>query len=131
NFRVYQQSSEQSTGLTNNTILSITEDNKGNVWIGTQHGLNKITMDKNGRVSFENFFAQNGFPNDYIHAVLTDKHANVWMSTNSGIVKYDVEKKDFKNFDSRDGLVANVFTENSSFLSDSGEMFFGSINGFT
>jgi ligand-binding sensor domain-containing protein/signal transduction histidine kinase/DNA-binding response OmpR family regulator len=130
-FVVYQQDSEPSSGLSNNTILSISEDNKGNIWIGTQHGLNKIAGNNEGRVLVENFFAQHGFPNDYVHAVLADRQGNVWMSTNSGLVKYDMKRREFRDFDTRDGLRTNVFTENSALLSPQGEMFFGSTKGLT
>lgn len=130
-FVVYQQDSGPSLGMTNNTILSISEDIKGNIWIGTQHGLNELITNKEGKISIKNFFAQHGFPNDYVHAVLTDNRNNVWMSTNSGVVRYNRQKNEFRDFDIRDGLKTNVFTENSAFLSRHGEMFFGNTKGLT
>ncbi|PPL04502.1 hybrid sensor histidine kinase/response regulator transcription factor [Parapedobacter indicus] len=130
-FTVYRQQNNLPACLTNNTVLCITEDQRGGIWIGTQHGFNKLTEDKHGKYAFENHFAQNGFPNDYIHAIQPDRHDNIWMSTNNGIVKYDTKNSEFQHFDTRDGLISNVFSENSSFLSNRGEIYFGSIKGIT
>jgi ligand-binding sensor domain-containing protein/DNA-binding CsgD family transcriptional regulator len=40
----------QSTGLGNNTILSLFEDNNGNVWLGSDHGINNINFNAPFRV---------------------------------------------------------------------------------
>ncbi len=130
-FKVYQQRNDHAFSLTGNTVLCITEDPGGDIWIGTQHGLNRLISDQDGNIGFENFFAQNGFPNDYVHAIEPDGSGNIWMSTNRGIVKYAVADNEFHNFDTRDGLISNVFSENSSFLSDKGAIYFGSIKGIT
>ncbi|MFB2120654.1 two-component regulator propeller domain-containing protein [Parapedobacter sp. 2B3] len=130
-FIVYRQQNNLPACLTNNTVLCITEDQSGGIWIGTQHGFNKLIEDESGKYTFENHFAQNGFPNDYVHAIRPDRHGNIWMSTNNGIVKYDTKKGEFQHFDTRDGLISNVFSENSSFISSRGELYFGSIKGIT
>ena len=41
---------DQSTGLGNNTILSLLEDNNGNVWLGSDHGINNINFNAPFRV---------------------------------------------------------------------------------
>src|SRR3546814_15808757 len=51
------------------------------------------------------------------------------MSTNSGIVKYTAQENEFQNFDTRDGLLSNIFSENSSFVSEQGVLYFGSSRG--
>lgn len=130
-FTVYQQRNGDPASLTNNTVLCINEDPNGSIWIGTQHGFNRLVADGDGTISFENHFAQNGFPNDYVHAIEPDKLGNLWMSTNSGIVKYAIDNGEFHNFDTRDGLISNIFSENSSFVSNEGEISFGSIKGVT
>lgn len=130
-FTVYQQRNGHASSLTDNTVLCMTEDPRGDIWIGTQHGFNRLISDQEGNIAFENFFAQNGFPNDYVHGIEPDGSGNIWMSTNSGIVKYRVADNEFHNFDTRDGLISNVFSENSSFISEEGAIYFGSIKGIT
>src|SRR5690606_21332483 len=119
------------SSLSNNAVLCITEDRHGDIWIGTQHGFNRLRGDRKENYHFESYFARNGFPNDYIHAIQADRQGNIWMSTNQGIVRYTVTRNEFHNFDTRDGLISNIFSENSSFVSEEGLLFFGNSKGVT
>lgn len=119
------------TRLSNSTILTMAEDSYGNIWIGTQQGLNKVSFTSSGKIEIKSYFQTAGFPNDYIHAILIDSENNVWMSTNRGITKFIESSNSFRNFDTRDGVGSNAFSENSSFLKSNGEMLFGGINGIT
>ncbi|WP_200587124.1 hybrid sensor histidine kinase/response regulator [Pedobacter segetis] len=130
-FYVIKRKQDSENTISNNTILSLAQDQKGNIWIGTQQGLNQLEFKSKTDYKFTNFFEQAGLPNDYIHAILVDQFNNIWMSTNSGISKYNTSKNIFINFDERDGVATNTFSENSSFKSFNGQMFFGGISGLT
>lgn len=130
-FQLVKPDKNTGKGLSNNTILSIAEDSYGSLWVGTQQGLNKLSYSDKGQLAIENFYQSPGFPNDYIHSVLIDYANNVWMSTNKGITKYNIQNKNFRNFDTRDGVSSNTFSENACFVKPDGEMFFGGINGVT
>ncbi|HEX7367170.1 MAG TPA: two-component regulator propeller domain-containing protein, partial [Pelobium sp.] len=131
NFYRFHSKQTGANTLSNNTILSLTEDQSGNIWIGTQQGLNKLSYVNEANYTFTTFFEQTGLPNDYIHAILVDENNNIWMSTNRGISKYNTHAKSFVNFDERDGVSSNTFSENSSFKAADGELFFGGISGLT
>ena len=130
-FILFKRDDKSNNTISNNTILCLAEDNNGNVWIGTQQGINKLSYSDNGMYHFTKYFQSPDFPNDYIHAVLIDKNNNVWMSTNYGIVKLNQITGDFRNFDKRDGVLSNTFSENAAYQSENGKMFFGSISGLT
>ncbi len=130
NFKLLGNANNLSLKLTNNTILSLAEDTRGNIWVGTQQGLNKVST-KNSSISIKKYFGQTGFPNDYVHAIQIDTKDNVWLATNKGITKFNDLKNEFINFDTQDGLIANAFSENASFQSENGEIFFGSVKGIT
>jgi signal transduction histidine kinase/ligand-binding sensor domain-containing protein/DNA-binding response OmpR family regulator len=131
NFKVFIHDNKADQSLSSNSILSLTEDGYGNIWAGTQQGLNELTFLDNGKLEIKNFYQCAGFPNDYVHAVLVDNDNNIWMSTNKGITKYNIRTKNFRNFDIRDGVSSNTFSENVAYLQSDGEMYFGSINGVT
>lgn len=131
NFNVFRRQPNQKNGLSNNTILSLKEDHKGNIWVGTQQGVNELTFKASKKVTFHPYFEQPGFPNDYIHAIQVDQFNNIWMSTNRGITKYNTKAQTFRNFDRRDGVASNTFSENCSYLANDGQMFFGGISGLT
>ena len=103
-------------------------DSENNIWIGTQYGLNKLDKE---RKNFARYTEEDGLANNFIYGVLVDEDDNVWMSTNSGISKYDVSDEKFINYDVTDGLQGNEFNGFSYHKNDSGEMFFGGVNGLT
>lgn len=130
-FQVFTQVSGQHNSLSNNTILSVTEDKFGHIWAATQYGLNKIIAVKDNELVVESFTAKQGLPSDYIHAVISDAAGHIWASTNKGIVRFNVAKMSFAVFDKRDGVQSNVFSENASFKDDAGRFFFGGLEGLT
>ena len=67
-------------GLANNSVCSITEDIKENIWIGTEGGLSRF----DGK-SFTNFTAEHGLPDNYVTQVLITKEKNIAIGTNFGV----------------------------------------------
>ena len=117
---------ENSNSISNNSIRIITEDYKGNLWIGTSGGLNKLNKENE---EFTNYTTIDGLPNNNIYGILIDDNNNLWMSTNRGLSKMDPEKETFQNLNVADGLQSNEFNGNSYRKLKSGELVFGGING--
>lgn len=109
-----------------NSIRSISEDNHGNLWIGTSYGLNKF--DKKSEV-FTSYTKKNGLNNNTIYGVVLDIYGNPWMSTNNGISMIDVDNNTIVNLTITDGLQDNEFNGKAYYRSKKGELFFGGING--
>lgn len=78
-------------GLTENTVLSIFQDNQGFMWFGTFSGLNRFDGYK-----FKTYKAlpsnQNGLLNDKIEYIDQDKYGFIWIRTSDGII-YRLDKK--------------------------------------
>ncbi|GFZ32017.1 hypothetical protein CSC2_25430 [Clostridium zeae] len=123
---IYRNDSNDKNSLTSNSVKSIAEDSIGNIWIATNHGLNRLNKEKE---QFERYTEKDGLVNNYLYGVLIDEYNNPWVSTNGGISKFDVNKNTFVNYDESDGLQGNEFNEYSFYKGLSGEMFFGGING--
>ena len=108
-------------------ISVIYEDNKQNLWVGTEGaGINLYDYNNQG---FENFTESDGLPNGVINAILEDERGHLWLSTNNGVSKFDTDKRIFENYDVRDGLQSNEFIRLSSYKTALGWMYFGGING--
>ncbi len=128
-FKYYRHIPNKINSLSNNIVLSITADPLSDsiLWLGTAGGgLNRFDYKAN---SFSSFNEEDGLPNDVVYAALPDKNGNLWLSTNKGISCFNPKEKSFRNYDIRDGLQSNEFNTSASFLSKSGEMFFGGIKG--
>lgn len=131
NFKCFLQTDEPDISISNNTILNLTEDAQGNIWAGTQFGLNKITIDNNNDIKVKIYTVKDGLSSDYIHAVLTDEQGRIWASTNKGINRLNKAATSFAVFDKRDGIQSSVFSENAAFKTKEGLLFFGGVEGVT
>ena len=126
----YRHDERDPHSLSNDNVLSVCKDRRGDYWIGTADGLNRFDPEKE---VFEQFHLTNGLPSETVYSILEDKLGNLWMGTNNGISRFDPIEKTFKNYDIHDGLQGNQFTSNPGayFKSQRGEFFFGGINGLT
>ncbi|WP_375559727.1 two-component regulator propeller domain-containing protein [Bernardetia sp. OM2101] len=107
-------------------VLSIHQDKKGVIWLGTKDGFYRFdTLTK----IFKKYTVSDGLPNEVIYAILEDENYNLWLSTNYGISKFNKETEIFENYDESDGLQNNEFNTKAHFKSEEGELFFGGING--
>lgn len=113
--------------LSHNTIMGLCEDRLNNLWIGTYGGgLNRFNPATGG---FTSFTERDGLSNDVIYGILEDEQGNLWLSTNRGLSRFNPHTRQFRNYDIDDGLQDNEFNAGAYFKSQSGELFFGGING--
>ncbi|MEO6548960.1 MAG: two-component regulator propeller domain-containing protein [Ferruginibacter sp.] len=113
--------------ISNDDIYCITEDLEGNLWFGTGLGLNRLDANT-GQI--KKYYIKDGLPNNTVTGLLFDKKESMWISTFNGLCRFNMRTGVFKTFDTNDGLQSNEFKMNSCFLSRSGKMYFGGINGF-
>lgn len=72
-------------GLSNNTIRAIHEDRRGDVWIATDFGVNRIRPD--GRI--ESFAGRSGLGTDYAMAIAESPDGRLWFATGAGLAEFD------------------------------------------
>lgn len=112
--------------LPNETIYTLCEDSRRDIWAGTSTGLVRLNPhDK----SIKKFTTKDGLPSDMITAVRTDRKGNLWISTSHGLSQLDMRTMKFANFFADDGLQGNEFSKNAA-IAD-GELLFGGTNGVT
>ena len=112
--------------ISDNFVECMAEDNDGNIWVGTHLGVNWLNSDK---VSFHHISKYEGLANDWITAIKVDSKNHIWVSTLGGISCISDNGKTIKNFDSDDGLPANIFLPRSVLRDSSGNLYFGSEKG--
>jgi len=115
--------------LSDNSIMTIFEDSKKNVWIATRGGLNKFNKKTQ---KFVGYSKQNGFPHSTIVGIQEDNNGKLWVSSLNGLSCFDPETEEIKNYAIDDGLQGMLFNNRSAYNTNKkGEMFFGGDNGFT
>jgi ligand-binding sensor domain-containing protein len=83
-------------GLTSDNIYSVICDDNGNVWAGTQNGVDRLTIDNSGNISsIDNFGRYDGFVGIENNggANFKDREGNLWFGTIKGAIKYNPSKK--------------------------------------
>lgn len=97
-FICFDASSENKNNLNTNSIMALTEDDSGNIWIGTfGGGLNRFDEDRN---SFVHFLHKNSGDNTLadndIISLTTDKAGIIWAGSHLGEGISTLERKQIK-----------------------------------
>ena len=128
----FRHMEDDPKSISSNSISTIFEDSKNNLWFGTESGLNFFNRDSS---NFSLYSEEDGLPNNSIKGILEDNQGNLWLSTNNGLSKFisAVNKPkipEFKNYSVEDGLQGNEFNGRACLKGKDGKFYFGGNNGF-
>lgn len=88
------------TGLPQNTINDIIQDQQGYLWFATQVGVARFDG-----YEFQVFNTSDGLPDDFIECLLVNKEGEIWIGTQGGIGVYDGDQ--IRTIGVEDGLIDN------------------------
>ena len=109
-------------------------DNQGNLWIGTENGLNKISAPNIDRINkvarFENDKNNpQSLSENYVPALHCDGKGRIWIGTSNGLNLYIPNGSKFKSFTKADGFASNSIM---SILEDNdGNLWLGTTQGIS
>ena len=85
--------------LSSDRVKSVIVDSDGDLWVGTENGLNKLNY---GTGEFIHYFHdpqnQNSISSNFITSICEDLNGNLWIGTWSGLDKFDKKTKTFTHF---------------------------------
>ncbi|QNN42773.1 hybrid sensor histidine kinase/response regulator transcription factor [Pedobacter roseus] len=114
-------------GLSQTSVLAITQDKNGFMWFGTRYGLNRYDG-YNIKVYQSSAADPLSISNNYVVSLFSDSHKNLWVGTNTGVNRYHEKTDDFERITSKpNGLsnnMVNCITEDKS-----GNIWIGTLNG--
>jgi ligand-binding sensor domain-containing protein/serine phosphatase RsbU (regulator of sigma subunit) len=80
-------------GLVQNQVQSITQDNEGNLWVGTIAGLSKY----NG-TQWTSFTKNTNLAEDWVTCSYKDKEGNIWLGHwAGGVTRYNISSQQLEN----------------------------------
>ena len=125
-FEHYRHISEDKRSISSDLVNVTFSDSKGNLWVGTQGGLNLFLK---GSENFIRYTKNDGLADNVIKGILEDQEGYLWISTQKGMSKFNPETKTFTNYFQKDGLQGDIFNLSSCLLNSQKEMMFGGNNG--
>ncbi|MCC7505848.1 MAG: helix-turn-helix domain-containing protein [Saprospiraceae bacterium] len=117
-------------GLSRDRILSLAIDpaHPDWLWIGTQHGLNRLEF-STGKI--ETLSLRDGLPNDVIYSIVVTNDSNLWAGTNAGLLRINHKSRRWQHFTTADGLPCSEFNTGVATRLKDGRLLFGGVNGIT
>ena len=126
----------EKEGLSNNSVLSLLEDKRGNLWFGTYGG--GVNMVRSGYIT--HFTEREGLSNNIVQSLLEDRNGNIWVSTEKGLnllvfeansIQDDTGYPKIRNYGLQDGLKGMDFILNSALLDRRNRIWWGSSKSLT
>jgi signal transduction histidine kinase/DNA-binding response OmpR family regulator/ligand-binding sensor domain-containing protein len=119
-----------NSSISNNTIMSLLEDDKGNIWVGTQGGLNKVIKTGKGYKFEHNYKSKSGqsILEKKILCTFQSKNGKFWFSNqDGGLSLFDPESGIFEEVNTDHPFFDNII---NSIIDDArGNLWLGSNNG--
>ncbi|MDR3188010.1 MAG: response regulator [Prevotellaceae bacterium] len=112
------------SSIPHNQINSLHVDEDGQLWLGTNNGLTLYNRDSG---SFE--VIRLDIHSNQIYYVRNIRGA-LWMTTSNGLICYSLKDGAIRSFFRNDGLQSDQFNMKAGWLSSSGRLYLGTINGF-
>lgn len=108
--------------LTNNNVFCLGDDYDGNLWVGTQEGLNMLNK-RTGKILQ---YTSPAIPNNSVSCLLVTRDNKVWVGTDSGLCRYVAERDSFIVYDGAmsDGVL-NRAAIKSLFEDSEGDLWIG------
>ena len=111
------------TCQTDTVFNSVSLDENGLLWIGSNHGLSYYNP-----VTKQYTLVPNTLINE-ISSLICDRQGRVWIGTEEKLFAYLIKEKKFILFGEPDGVVQNEYLEKPRLLSSSGDIYMGGVNG--
>ncbi len=109
-------------------VSSIFEDSRRRIWLSTQGG--GFCLFDTLSESFTGYSTTDGLPSDVVYQIVEDSDGILWLTTNNGLVSFNPDDVEMKVYTTAHGLLGDQFNFGSSFRDESGNIYFGGIDGF-
>lgn len=110
---------DNNSGLSQNNVMSIFQDYKGFIWIGTKNGLNRFDG-RNFKI-YQRGDSINDLKNSMIFCIAEDQNKIIWLGTDQGISLYNPITENFSELNLKtdkqekiEGYVFKIFIDNKN-----------------
>jgi|GEM_PF-3066524 len=98
-FKVYQNSHDEWSSLSNNRINALAEDSAGYIWVGTGHGLNRLNPQTRKTLRYpRDFEGTTQLTTEYILDLFALTDSTLWIATAWGLNRYNTHQDSLTQF---------------------------------
>ena len=120
-FKTYKFNRDNTYSIKGNRILSLLEDSKNRLWVGTHGGgLNLYDPDLDG---FRAFRTQNGLLSNTVNAIVEDDQGTIWISSDKGVSNLNPDTQKIVNYTSVNGIQLGEFNIGSALKLSNGTIY--------
>jgi ligand-binding sensor domain-containing protein len=95
----HYQSGSHPGSLSGNNVTCVYEDPQGNIWIGTDNGLNLLDVQQ---IAFMHYLNNprdpNSLPDNQVNTIYRDASGTLWVGTSTGLARMDISSGKFYNY---------------------------------
>lgn len=106
--RIHFRRLSVNDGMSQNTVLALTQDHNGKIWVGTFDGLNWYDGYR-----FAHFYKDlndtASLSNNHVYSLCTDAEGTVWVGTLTGLSRYNIVGNNFTNYSLPEKLPVQIF----------------------
>jgi ligand-binding sensor domain-containing protein/serine phosphatase RsbU (regulator of sigma subunit) len=106
---------------------TMTMDNKGVLWVGTNEGIKAFKNDS----IIATITEANGLLSNVINLLAIGKDGSIYIGTNNGLNRYFPDTERIFSYTERNGFTGIETKQNAVFNSPTGDLWFGTANGVT
>lgn len=119
------------SGLSSDSITTLYQDPRGDLWVGTQGGGLDVLRKADLSNRFEVVNEISGLASDAIGEVLEDQRGYIWVSTLKGISRVNPATLEVQNFSAHSGASELGYWINAGTHLADGQLAFGGLRGVT
>ena len=113
-------------GLSQNTVLALTQDHNGKIWAGTIDGLNWYDGYRFSS-HYKDLNDSTSLSNNHVYSLCTDAKGTVWVGTLTGLSRYNIVGNNFTNYYLPKGLPVQIFA--IADINEKGQLLLGTNTG--
>jgi len=98
-------------GLSSDTIWGMQRDRAGDLWVGTDYGLNRLHIGSDGRPNWRSWTERDGLNGNKVRYVVTDPDGDIWTgSSPGGVSRLNPRTGKVARYGASDGLANDRVT---------------------
>ena len=129
-FTRYRQNPQDERSFGGSSVFSLAEDKEGNLWVGTDNGLDLFDRKNNQFIHHRNDPRnKESLSHNTVRSILEDSHGNFWLGTDGGLNLFNRKSNTFIAYTEKDGLANDAIYGIQE--DDHGDLWFSSNRGLS